>query len=194
MPRVKLFNEDEALSKAMELFWKKGYNATSIQDLVNYVGINRASLYDTFGGKKKLFDSAFEHYRNSNLDNMRNYFLNPQGNVKKTLRAFFRMVIVGNCSDSDKKGCLVVNTTTELIPADGKLQTILNEHKENIENVFYEFLSTGVQTREISENVNLRTMSNLLYTLLNGFSVLCKTHSSQKESLASVDAVLSILD
>ena len=54
MPRVKQFNEDEVLNKAMELFWKKGYNATSMQDIVDYLGINRASLYSTFGGKKNL--------------------------------------------------------------------------------------------------------------------------------------------
>ena len=52
------FNEDEVLIKAMELFWNKGYHATSIQDLVSNLGINRASLYDTFGGKKELFDNG----------------------------------------------------------------------------------------------------------------------------------------
>jgi TetR/AcrR family transcriptional repressor of nem operon len=54
MPRVKLFDENEVLNKAMNLFWKQGYSATSIQDLVSHLGINRASLYDTYGDKEKL--------------------------------------------------------------------------------------------------------------------------------------------
>ena len=59
MPRTKQFNEEEILKKAMELFWEKGFHATSIQDLVAHLGINRASLYDTFGGKEELFKKAF---------------------------------------------------------------------------------------------------------------------------------------
>ena len=51
MPRVKLFDENEILKKSMELFWKKGYSATSVQDMVNHLGINRGSMYDTFGDK-----------------------------------------------------------------------------------------------------------------------------------------------
>ncbi|WP_244210855.1 TetR/AcrR family transcriptional regulator [Tenacibaculum singaporense] len=57
MPRVKSFNEEEVLTKAMCLFWKQGYSATFFQDLVYHLGINRASLYDTFGDKKELSNS-----------------------------------------------------------------------------------------------------------------------------------------
>ena len=73
MPRTKAFDEQEVLEKAMELFWKKGYYATSIQDLVNHLGINRASLYDTFGGKKKLFLHTFSHYRTVNTQGVKDF-------------------------------------------------------------------------------------------------------------------------
>ena len=63
MPRTKQFDEKEVLKNAMELFWEKGFHATSIQDLVSHLGINRASLYDTYGGKDELFNTAFETYR-----------------------------------------------------------------------------------------------------------------------------------
>ena len=55
MARTKEFNEDQALDKAIEIFWHKGYNGTSAQDLVNHLGLSRSSLYDTFGDKQKLF-------------------------------------------------------------------------------------------------------------------------------------------
>ncbi len=62
MPRVKEFDPDQALDRAMELFWRKGYEATSVQDLVEHMGINRFSLYDTFGSKHELFMAALDRY------------------------------------------------------------------------------------------------------------------------------------
>ena len=61
MARKKQFEEHEILTKATDLFWKQGFHATSIQDLVNHLKINRASLYDTFGGKEELFNKAFRY-------------------------------------------------------------------------------------------------------------------------------------
>jgi TetR/AcrR family transcriptional repressor of nem operon len=193
MPRVKLFSEEEALEKAMMIFWKKGYHDTSIQDLVDNLGINRASLYDTFGGKKKLFDSVFEYYRKSGNEGLREV-LNSQANVKETFRMIFRHVIEGDMADPDNKGCLVANTTTELLPHDSELTSVIARHKESVEKIFYDFLLLGVESGEISAEKDLKTMATLLYTLLTGLRVTGKTRPDQKESMASVDAVLSLLD
>jgi TetR/AcrR family transcriptional repressor of nem operon len=193
MPRVKLFSEEEALEKAMMIFWKKGYHDTSIQYMVDHLGINRASLYDTFGGKKKLFDSAFEHYRKTGNEGFRE-LLNAQEGVKETLRMIFRKVIEEDVSDPDNKGCLVANTTTELLPHDLELQLVITRHREDVEQIIYNFLLKGVQSGEISGEKDLKTMASLLYTLLTGLRVTGKTRPDQKESMASVDAVLSLLD
>jgi TetR/AcrR family transcriptional repressor of nem operon len=193
VPRVKLFKEEEVLTKAMMIFWKKGYHDTSIQDLVDNLGINRASLYDTFGGKKKLFDSAFESYRKSGNEGLKE-LLNSRNSVKETLSMIFRKVIEGDVADPDNKGCLVANTTTELLPHDSELQLVITRHREDVEQIFYDFMFTAVQKGKISGEKDLKTMASLLYTLLTGLRVTGKTRPSQKESLASVDAVLSLLD
>ena len=193
MPRVKLFSEEEALEKAMMIFWKRGYHDTSIQDLVDNLGINRASLYDTFGGKKKLFDSVFEYYRKSGNEGLREV-LNSQENVKETFRMIFKQVIEGDMADPDNKGCLVANTTTELLPKDTELKSIIAQHKKSVEKIFFDFLLLGVKRGEISEEKDLKTMASLLYTLLTGLRVTGKTRPDQKESMSSVDAVLSLLD
>jgi TetR/AcrR family transcriptional repressor of nem operon len=193
MPRAKLFKEEEVLTSAMMLFWKKGYHDTSIQDLVDYLGINRASLYDTFGGKKMLFNCAFEYYRKTGNEGLKE-LLNSQHNVKETLRLIFREVIEGDIADPDSKGCLVANTTTELLPHDPELQLVLSRHREDVQQIFYDFLIRGAQKGEISGEKDLKTMSSLLYTLLTGLRVTGKTRPSQEESLASVDVVLSLLD
>ena len=132
MPRVKLFDEEEVLEKAMLLFWKKGYHATSIQDLAKFLKINRASLYDTYGGKKKLFDRAFNLYRTSGKERQIE-LLNTQISIKDTLRNIFQDTINYDFSDCDHKGCFIANTTTEMLPEDHELQKIITQDRITME-------------------------------------------------------------
>ncbi len=193
MPRAKLFKEEEVLAKAMLLFWKKGYHATSMQDLVDYLGIHRASLYATFGDKKSLFDRALDCYRTSNNEGLQKFLESPE-NIKETIRMVFRKVVEDDLADPDNKGCLIANSTTELLPQDPELQEVLRKHKEYVVNVFYDFLLTGVENGEISEEKDMKTMAGLLYTLLTGLRVIGKTRPDPIETQATVDAVLSLLD
>jgi TetR/AcrR family transcriptional repressor of nem operon len=193
MPRVKLFDENKVLSKATELFWEKGYHATSIQNLVNHLGINRGSLYDTYGGKKELFYKAFQLYRTNNCNSITAFFEN-QNEVKNGFRALFEMGINESISDKDKKGCFVVNTTTELIPGEKELLEILQENKKIFERLFYNFLLKGQQSGEISKSKNIKTISHLFYTFYNGLRVVAKVQSEPKELLNSVDEILILLD
>lgn len=193
MPKVKLFDEKLVLEKAMELFWKKGFHATSIQDLVNDLGVSRSSIYDTYGGKDELFRKAFELYRTTNITGFSN-FLNQQNDIKKGLRKLFEMAIEQSVADKDKKGCFVVNTTTELVPGDIEIQKILKENKDTFVNIFFEFLLKGEQSGEIQEGKNLKSIASLLFTLYAGIKVVSKVQPNSKELLSSVDTVLTLLD
>lgn len=193
MPRVKLFDEAEVLEKAMILFWKKGYYATSIQDLVNHLKINRASLYDTFGGKKKLFDKAFAHYRTISTQSLAQ-FLESHSNVKKGFKALFTSAIQQCQLDRDKKGCFVVNTTIELIPNEKKSFTIVSEHRKQIEKIFYDYLLLGKKNGQLSKEKNLKAIATLFFTFYNGLKVVTKVEFKSKQFLASVDSLLTVLD
>ena len=85
MPRVKLFNEEHALNEAMELFWEKGYNATSLSDLTERLSLGKGSFYSSFKGKRALFDKTFDLYRKSNIENLR-ALLNAEKDVKIGIR------------------------------------------------------------------------------------------------------------
>ncbi len=193
MPRVKLFNQDVVLYKAMELFWKSGYHATSMQELVTHLGINRASLYDTFGGKKELFDQSLALYCDTNKRETRQ-FLQKQKSVKDGLRALFENTVFEATSDIEFKGCFVVNTTTELIPGDEEIKKALLENRSIYEEIFYEFLLSGEQSGEISKDKDLRAIAGLIYILLSGIKVIAKIEPNQTRILSSINTVLSLLD
>ena len=193
MPKVKLFDEKLVLEKAMELFWKKGFNATSIQDLVNHLGINRSSIYDTYGGKKELFYKSFELYRVTNITGFSN-FLNQQTKIKEGLKSLFEMAIMESAADQDRKGCFVVNTTTELVPGEPEMLEILKTNKDTYISIFYNFLQKGVESREIPKGKNLKSIASLYYTLFNGLKVVSKVQPDTKELLNSIDTALTLLD
>ncbi len=181
------------MRKAMLLFWKQGYHHTSVQDLVNELGISRGSLYDTFGGKKQLFDRALDLYRQSNRDGLRG-FLKTQDRVRPALRAVFQKIVEDDCADPDCKGCFIANTTTELLPDDAELLKKLALHKKNTEQDFYELLQRGVDSGEIPPGKDLRAIAGLLYMLMQGLRVVGKTKPAQKKTMTALEQILSILD
>ena len=193
MPRVKLFNENDVLERAMDIFWKKGYHATSVQDLVNYLGINRASLYDTFGGKKELFDKVFLLYRETNSAGLKQ-FLFSQDDIKLGLRKLLIKAIEQSKSDIDNKGCFVVNTTIEFIPNDSEMVQVLQDNKAKFERIFYDYLLLGVEKKQISKRKNLKVIASLIYTFYSGLRVVTKVNFNKKQFIESVDALLTVLD
>ena len=193
MPKVKLFDENRILEKAMELFWKKGYHATSIQDLVNYLGLSRSSIYDTYGGKKELFNKSFQLYRNTNIKKV-TAFLEKQSKVKIGFKKLFEMAIQESINDLDKKGCFVVNITTELIPGDLEIQNILKENKDTFSSLFYEILLKGEKSGEIPKGKNLKSIASLFYTLYSGLKVVSKVQPNSKELSDSISVFLVLLE
>ena len=120
MARTKAFDEQAVLEKAMHLFWKNGFHATSMQDLVDHLGINRASLYNTFGGKRELFDQAFARYRNINTQYFLDFF-DSKPSIKEAFAQLFKQSVLQGAGDPDMKGCFVVNCTAEFLPDDAAM-------------------------------------------------------------------------
>lgn len=193
MPKAKLFDQKEVLQQAMMLFWEQGYYNTSVQDLVSHLGISRSSLYDTYGGKKQLFYSAFELYRTSNQKGLAN-FLSTQEDVRVGLRKAFMKLVTDDFEDPACKGCLIVNTSTELLPLDDKLTQDIAQHNKRMETIFYDFLKRGVQGGQIAESKDLQTLSRVLYMTITGIRVLGKTSPKPEDTMAAVDAVMMLLD
>ncbi|GAA4271811.1 TetR/AcrR family transcriptional regulator [Aquimarina gracilis] len=193
MPRIKSFDENEILEKAMFLFWEKGFYATSMQDLVTNLGINRASIYDTYGDKMQLFLKAFAQYRKTSLNSLKT-FLYSQNSVKEGFKKLFLSITEESVSDKNKKGCFVVNTTTELTAHHEVITSIIQENQKMFVDLFYDHLKTGVENGEISNKKDLRSLALFLFTLNNDIKVLNRTSGSSKELKEMVLSALTILD
>ncbi|MEL6674839.1 MAG: TetR/AcrR family transcriptional regulator [Bacteroidota bacterium] len=192
MPRAKQFDEEEVLEKAMLLFWKKGYFDTSITDLIDFLGISNASIYHTFGGKKQLFERAFDRYRQKNLGGLQ-HFLSTQDDVRKGLKGVFEKIITDDSLDEDCKGCFIANTSSELLPTDEQLMQVIRGYRDAVIETFTTFLRKGVASGQISPDKDLETLASFLYTYMMGLRTVGKLKPDPVESRASVESILALL-
>jgi TetR/AcrR family transcriptional repressor of nem operon len=121
--RPKEFDEREALERAMNLFWLRGYEGVSLVELLRHMDISRQSLYDTFGNKRSLFIRAISHYRDTQLVHALALLEregSPLENVKDVVRFFQQLA-----SDRRCRGCLVANALVELGPHDAEIAELL---------------------------------------------------------------------
>ncbi|GAA0782372.1 TetR/AcrR family transcriptional regulator [Roseibium denhamense] len=128
--RPREFDEGAALEAALQVFWSKGYEATSLDDLTKAMGLSRSSFYGAFGGKQQLFIRALESYSRSCLDDLRAIAADaPEDPVAAMMLALSGEV-------SGPRGCLLINCLAELAPNDSKVAEIGRRHLETIEDVF----------------------------------------------------------
>lgn len=193
MARHKEFDRDEALQKAMEVFWSQGYEAASMQDLVKHMGINRQSLYDTFGDKHTLYLQALDHYRE--VEGRKIFALLAQpGSVKKSVRQLFEGVVEGSLCDRERRGCFMGNAMSELA---GRCKETAKRTCSNMaatEEAFYRSLLRGKKQGELKRVRDLRAVARFLYSSLQGLSLMAKATQDRKKLDDVVKITLSVLE
>lgn len=132
--RPRTFDEAAALEAALMVFWQKGFEATSLDDLTKAMGLSRSSFYAAFESKQALFRRALSHYSRNGLQNLKNVAHSAEGNPVDAM-----MQALSN-PQGGVKGCMLVNCITELAPHDEGVAEIGRRHLERIEEIFAEVL------------------------------------------------------
>ena len=168
MPRQKTFDEKTVIKDAMELFWKKGFHQTSIQDLVEDLGVNRASLYETYSDKEGLFNESFILYRNLVQQNIQTIFTTSK-NVKDGFNSFIKYFIFDLLHQ--RNGCLISNTFSELLPTENKkTEQKLEETRLIWRNMIITVLEKAEKQKELKTEINIpQTALETKYYLNNFF-------------------------
>ena len=189
--RPKIFDEQEALNDAINIFWEKGFDATSMDDLMRAMGVQRGSFYHTFGSKKSLFINAFTQYETMSFDELRRQ-LNASKTPMKVIKSIF--YTLADCSiEEHNKGCFAGNTITALSNIDAELTEIANNHLKKMENIFFEQIKASQASGELTIKTDARLLSLSLINLWNGLNITRKIYPSKKDLKAFVDFQLAIL-
>jgi len=186
MARTKEFDQEQALDAAMHLFWERGYEATSIQELVEATGVQRQSLYDTFGSKHEMFlqslmrYQAMEGHQLSDLTKK-----HPKGGLP-LIRA-----IIESCASQtvrDTRGCFAANCAAELGSSDEDVAERVRIGRDGLEDVFKRCLLQARAAGELKSSSSVSALAQFLVNAYFGLRLLAKTRPTK----AMIDNVVSV--
>lgn len=189
MPRKKDFDEDELLDKAVNLFWKKGYHATSAQDLVDGLGINRSSLYNTYTDKRTLFTKSLKRYQQQRTGLMLSTLQQSQ-EIGETIKQIFNHIIDEDMADSMKKGCFMVNTGVELSMQDTEINEIVTANNQSVEDALVAAIEKGRQSGQVLNPLSSRAIAQFIFATISGLRVTARSGAGRQVMQNIADVAL----
>ncbi|WP_042471579.1 TetR/AcrR family transcriptional regulator [Bacillus ndiopicus] len=192
MARTREFDEEKVLNAAMQLFWEKGYEATSLSDLTARMEIQRPSIYSTFGDKKELFEAALRKYTTARASEIR-ALLQSYTSVKQAFAIFFKEVIEAEYKGDLSKGCFCINTMVELAPHDERFEILTREHQLYLAVIFQETIERGIQSGELEVGTDAKSLAQALIIALIGITVMMKSQPQRSFVDNAIAKTLTLL-
>jgi TetR/AcrR family transcriptional repressor of nem operon len=175
MPRKKEYIEEEVIEKAMQLFWRNGYKATSVRNLEKEMGINQFSIYSSFGDKQGVFLESIKCYKKLVTEQLLDKLINSDKGIE-SIKAYFYDFITFSRNNKINRGCLITNTIDEIgVNGDLNILNSINEFALNVRATYIEKLKINyIDNQQIIKKVNYLMVS------LQGLSVASKMFNDQQ--------------
>lgn len=192
MARPREFDTDMALDKAMRVFWKHGYQGTSVEDLMKAAGVQKQSLYGAFGDKRSLFLKCLNLYANQTLLEIQRMLQETDSafdGIERVMRYASRPVEPKNCP----AGCLMANTALELGPDDREIAEEVKRMFRGIEKLLEAAVQKAQKKGEIGMNLESAAVAQSLANTINGIRILERTGASKQHVKSVVDTALATI-
>lgn len=193
MARPREFDIDEALDAAMDAFWVRGYEATSLADLMAAMGLQKGSIYKAFGDKHALFLSALRRYLDKMYEAHRQTLANAT-TPRAALQAWLdRLIEAAPAEGGSCRGCLAVNTLIELGPHDEAARAMLEAHFDRLRQLLMEQIRRGQELGEVRRDVDADAFAQFLMTVVAGLLGSLKGATSKPEARRMARTTLHLL-
>jgi TetR/AcrR family transcriptional repressor of nem operon len=174
MGRPREFDEGQAVDLALQCFWERGYEATSVRDLADKMSLTSASVYNAFGDKRGLYRRALEHYIDISVaDRLRR--LDGKMPPRDAIEAFFGELVQRSLDDPDHKGCMLVNSALEMAPHDPEFREIVAEVLARIESFYRRCIQAGQRDGTITRAQSAVDLARMLLGVHLGLRVLARS-------------------
>ncbi|EJC63480.1 transcriptional regulator [Rhizobium leguminosarum bv. viciae WSM1455] len=192
MARPREFDEEKVLLLAVERFWEHGYEATSIRDLAQAIGLTTASIYNAFGDKHAFYRKALDFYVERSFgDRVGRFETKPP---REAIGAFFNEIIERTLSDTKRKGCMLVNSALEVAPHDDEFQRVVAQVLVQVEAFFRHCVEKGQKDGSINRCQNASDMAGTLLGTLLGIRVLARTRPERDLLEGLIRPIFALLE
>ena len=192
MARPRGFDSPAVLDAALEVFWEKGYEATTTQDLSERTGLGRGSLYNAFGSKHGLYEQAIRRYAETKATTQLEV-LAEGGAVRERLRDLMLGVIEADLADPGRRGCLALNAATEASGRTGEVAGLVHQQFADLEEALAQLIAIGQRTGELSTDRPPLQAARAFQSAYYGLRVLAKVTSDKRALVDVVDASIAAL-
>jgi TetR/AcrR family transcriptional regulator, transcriptional repressor for nem operon len=187
------FDPDKVIDSAMEVFWCKGYEATSMTDLLEAMNLSKSSLYQAFGSKQQLFERCLTHYADMLSTNME-----KELNASRSGRSFIENMLDTIASTAEQKegakGCLMVNSANEFGQKDSVIAISLEGGLQFFTKVFIKAVKRAQSEGDISADADPHVIANYLHVSISGLRTMIKAGADKKSIKGTVTLILKALD
>ena len=187
------FDPDVALESAMQLFWRKGYESSSLQELLYTMGLSKSSFYQTFKSKHSLFQRCIQSYRQM-LTNKMYTLLEQNGSGKDFIQTLFYRVQNETSGPDAQLGCMVMNVANEFAQTDPEISQIVSSSIESFIDVFETAIKQAQEHGEISNDKDARSLAHYLVSSMSGLKNMVKGGADRETVKRISNIILSALD
>jgi TetR/AcrR family transcriptional regulator, transcriptional repressor for nem operon len=193
MGRQKAFDEDRAVDAAVDCFWLRGYEATSVRDLTDAMGIGGPSLYNAYGDKRALFSRSLRRYAERSMRD-RIARMEATHRPKEAIRAFIAEIVDRSLKDPDRKGCLLVNSALDVAPHDAEIGKVVAGYLAELRAFFRRNIEAARKAGQVPRTVDAEEVSGHLLGVVLGVRVLARTGARRKLLDGVARPALRLLD
>jgi TetR/AcrR family transcriptional repressor of nem operon len=193
MARPREFDEAAVLDAAIEKFWQRGYEATSVRDLADEMNIAGASLYNAFGDKRSLYVRALNRYLDQTFRERINR-IEPKLPPREAIVAFLKEIVKQSLTDKRRRGCMLVNSAIESAPRDAEFFDIVAGFLDEVERFFLRCVRNGQKDRTITKAHSAEDLSKSLLGILLGIRVLARVRPERNLLEGLLRPVFGLLD
>ncbi len=191
--RPKEFEFDEALEAALEVFWAKGYESTSLQDLIEAMGLSKSSFYQTFESKHKLLQSCIKRYQDIITKELMDS-LEEAKSGRSFIEGAFNALAEKAKSPCDHKGCLIMNCANEFAQKDPEIADLINKATKKTTDIFLMAIKRAQEQGEVSLDKKPLPIARYLVSNICGIQTMIKTGASPTIIKEIIGVVLQALD
>lgn len=176
----------------MRLFWRKGYAATSVEDLTEALSLSRSSLYDTFGDKRALFLEALKRYSERVIEHVAQT-LNGAESPLAAVQTLLDEFIAGIGSEAAGLGCFMVNSVAELVPYDAEVTELAQQYTATVQGLVADALAHAAAENAVTGEQPPEALAAYVFNMMQGLRVVIKSGATREQAQAIRDLTLRSL-